>query len=286
MDKITSLVEARKQFSTQESCEEYMASMRWPNGVTCPRCGSKSVTYMGSRHQWQCECRYQFSVTSGTVFHKTHIDLPRWLMAVWLGCHSPKGISSKQIQRELGVTYKTAWYLSRRIRLAIQKNMLGVRVTGKVEIDEGVIKADGGTATGNIPYCAKDVLGMVSRTSGTVRMFVLERLTKAEIVRVCTTNLGKVRSFYTDAALRLQFLGDIAPHYTVNHGWAGHSQYSRRGVHVNRVENFWGLFKRGLMGVYHHLSAKYLQEYLDEFAFRQSNLKDREALVSFVLGSC
>ena len=134
MDKITSLVEARKQFSTQESCEEYLTQMRWPEGVTCPRCGSKHVTYMTSRHQWQCECRYQFSVTSATVFHKTHIDLPRWLMAVWLVCHSPKGISSKQIQRELGVTYKTAWYMTRRIRLAIQNNLVGMRIEGKVEI--------------------------------------------------------------------------------------------------------------------------------------------------------
>jgi len=84
MDKITSLVEARKQLATQESCEGHPAARRWPDGVTCPRCGSKAATYMESRHQWQCECRYQFSVTSGSVFHKTHIDLPRWLMAVWL----------------------------------------------------------------------------------------------------------------------------------------------------------------------------------------------------------
>jgi transposase-like protein len=150
MDKITSLIEARKRFATQESCGRYLASRRWPDGATCPRCGSKRVTYMESRHQWQCECRYQFSVTSGTVFHKTHMDLPRWLMAVWLVCHSPKGVSSKQIQRELGCTYKTAWYMTRRIRLAIQKNLVGVRVSGRVELDEAVVKADGSKATGNV----------------------------------------------------------------------------------------------------------------------------------------
>jgi transposase-like protein len=123
MDKIKSLVEARKEFATQEACEAYLAKMRWPQGVNCPRCGSQDVTYMASRRQWQCECRYQFSVTAGTVFHKTHIDLPRWLMAVWLVCHSPKGVSSKQIQRELGVTYKTAWYMTLRIRRAIQHDL-------------------------------------------------------------------------------------------------------------------------------------------------------------------
>jgi transposase-like protein len=108
IDKITSLVEARKAFVTQEQCEKHLREMRWPNGVTCPRCGSQHVTYMETRRKWQCECRYQFSVTSGTVFHKTHMDLPRWLMAIWLVCHSPKGVSSAQAQRELGVTYKTA----------------------------------------------------------------------------------------------------------------------------------------------------------------------------------
>ncbi|MFA5054210.1 MAG: IS1595 family transposase [Parcubacteria group bacterium] len=286
MDKITSLVEARRQFATQESCEQYLASHRWPDGVTCPRCGSKRVTYMESRHQWQCECRYQFSVTSGTVFHKTHMDLPRWLMAVWLVCHSPKGVSSKQIQRELGCTYKTAWYMTRRIRLAIQNNLVGMRIEGRVEIDEAVIKADGGRATGNVTYNAKDVLGMASRTYGTLRMIVLERLAKEEIQRVCTTNLGKVKAFYTDAAHRFDFLREQAPRYSVTHGWYGHSEYARGNVHVNRVENAWGLFKRGLMGVYHHVNAKYLQEYLDEFAFRQSNLKDQEALVGMVFASC
>ncbi|MDD5264722.1 MAG: IS1595 family transposase, partial [Candidatus Bipolaricaulis sp.] len=244
------------------------------------------VTYMASRHQWQCECRYQFSVTSCTVFHKTHMDLPRWLMAVWLVCHSPKGVSSKQIQRELGCTYKTAWYMTRRIRLAIQKNLVGMRVEGRVEIDEAVIKADGGKATGNVPYAAKDVLGMVSRTNGTLRMIVLDRLTKENIQRVCTTNLGKVRAFYTDAASRFEFLRELAPRYTVTHGWCWRHEYARGNVHVNRVENAWGLFKRGLMGVYHHVNAKYLQEYLDEFSFRQSNLKDQEALVGMVLASC
>ncbi len=91
MEKIKSLVEARKEFATQETCEAYSARNRWPNGVTCPRCGSQDVTYMASRHQWQCVCRYQFSVTAGTVFHRTHMDLPRWFMAVSLLCHSPKG---------------------------------------------------------------------------------------------------------------------------------------------------------------------------------------------------
>jgi len=282
VDKIKSLVEAHKEFDTQEKCEAHLASKRWPHGVTCPRCGSHDVTYMESRRQWQCSCRYQFSVTAGTVFHKTHIDLPRWLMAVWLVCHSPKGISAKQIQRELGVTYKTAWYMARRIRWAIQNNLVGMAIGGKVEIDEGVVKADGGRATGNVTYQAKDVLGLASRTTGNLRMIVLERLTHAEIDRVCVTNLGVVQRIYTDEAGRFKFLSKFGLHQTVNH-WLN---YAKGKVHVNHVENAWSLFKRGLIGVYHHVSAKHLQEYLDEFAFRDSHRKEKAGLMNLVLANC
>lgn len=127
---------------------------------------------------------------------------------------------------------------------------------------------------------------MASRDHGTLRMVVLERLTLAEIKRVCSTNLGVVKSFYTDSAHRLAFLSDIAPRHKVLHGWNGYRQFAKRGVHVNRVEGAWSLFKRGLMGVYHHVSAKYLQEYLDEFAFRQSNRIRRGLLPDLVLASC
>jgi transposase-like protein len=282
MDKIKSLVEARREFDTQEKCEAYLESKRWPNGVTCPRCGSQDVTYMASRRQWQCECRYQFSVTAGTVFHRTHIDLPRWLMAVWLMCYSPKGISGKQIQRELGVTYKTAWYMAKRIRWAMQHNLIGMVVEGEVEIDEAVVKADGGKATGNVTYQAKDVLGLASRTHGTLRMMALKRLTHAEIDRVCIANLGMVQRIYTDEAGRYKFLEKFGLHRTLNH-WLS---FADDEVHVNHVENAWSLFKRGLIGVYHHVSAKCLQEYLDEFAFRCSHRQERAVLVDLVLASC
>ncbi len=282
MDKITSLVEARKRFSTQGSCEEYMTQMRWPNGVTCPRCGSHGVTYMESRHQWQCVCRYQFSVTSGTVFHKTHIDLPRWLMAVWLVCHSPKGISSAQIQRELGVTYKTAWYMTRRIRLAIQNNLVGMRIEGDVEMDDAVVKADGGRASGNVSENCRNVLGVASRDHGTLRMFVIHSLREFDVESITSANLGRVKTIYTDGAQRFAYLSRIGLHRTVTH----YTTYADGEAHVNHVENAWSLFKRALVGVYHHVSAKYLQDYLDEFAFRASNRKDKDAMVSLVLASC
>lgn len=281
MPKITSLVEARKQFASQESCEKYMATMRWPNGVTCPRCGSKTVTYMESRHQWQCECRYQFSVTSGTVFHKTHIDLPRWLMAVWLVCHSPKGISSKQIQRELGVTYKTAWYMTRRIRLAMQNSNFGVKLGGIVEADTTMVQAAQGKRKAGWAHDGQDVLGIASR-DGALRLEIVKDLSSHEVMRVFAKHVGLVRRVFTDEAPYFLNAYQFAPHETVKHA----DHYAIGQIHINHVENAWSLFKRALHGVYHFVSTKYLQEYLDEFAFRGSHRNEREAMVSRVLAAC
>ena len=282
MNKIRSLHQARQEFSTEHKCREYLRRMRWPDGVTCPRCGSKHVTYMKSREKWLCKCRYQFSVTAGTIFHKTHIDLPRWMIAIWQIVHSPKGISSKQLQRELGTTYKTAWYMAKRIRWAIQHTFLGVVVDGTVEIDESIINADGGLATGNVKFNTKDVLGIASRESGVLRMVVLRRLFRFEIERVCSKNFGQVSQIYSDAATRLRFLKNYAPHGYINH-WLG---YADGDVHVNTVESAWALFKRGLVGVFHHVSSKYLQEYLDEFAFRFTYRKHREDMFDQILMHC
>jgi transposase-like protein len=279
--KITSLVEARKQFSTQEACEKYLAKMRWPNGVTCPRCGSKTVTYMESRHQWQCECRYQFSVTSGTVFHKTHMDLPRWLMAIWLVCHSPKGISSKQIERELGVTYKTAWYMTRRIRIAMQNANFGMKLGGIVEADTTMVKAAQGKRKAGWRHDGQDVLGIVSR-DGVLRLEVVKDLSSNEVMRVFAKHVGLVRRIFTDDAAYFRNTYRYAPHSAVNHSL----HYAVGQVHINHVENAWSLFKRGLTGVYHFVSSRYLQEYLDEFAFRGSHRSEGEAMVSLVLSCC
>ena len=283
MNEIKSLHEARQEFSTDHKCRVYLQKMRWPDGVTCPRCGTKHVTFMKSREQWQCnECRYQFSVTAGTIFHKSHIDLPRWMVAIWQIVNSPKGISSKQIQRELGLTYKSAWYLTKRIRWAIQHTFLGIAIEGTVEVDEAVIRADGGKAGGNTPFNTKDVLGMESRDSGALRLIVLDRLWKSEIERVCTKNLKNVHAIYSDAAYRLKFLKRYAPHQSIQH----YLGYADGDVHVNTVESAWALFKRGLVGVFHHVSAKYLQEYLDEFAFRFTYRRERHLMFDQVLMHC
>lgn len=278
MDKITSLVEAQREFATQERCDEYLAEMRWPNGVECPRCGSKAVTRLSTRRKWQCRgCRYQFSVTAGTIFHKTYIDLPRWMMAVWLMCNSPKGCSSKQLERTLGVTYKTAWYMTHRIRKAMIADHAEVKLSGVIEIDDAVVKSDKGTRWGGGSY----VLGMASR-DGDIKLKLLNKLKGEEVRRVVAENVDYVKSFYTDGHKLYRRMHELGPHQFVVH----QTQWVDGDVHTNFVENAWSLFKRSLVGIFHHVSAKYLQAYLDEFSFRYSHRDEKPRLMDLVLASC
>jgi transposase-like protein len=170
----------------------------------------------------------------------------------------------------------------KRIRWAIQHTFIGVTIEGTVELDEAVVKADGGKATCYKTFNMKDVLGMTSRESGILRMVVLDRLWKSEIERVCSKTFKDVHDIYTDAAMRLRFLKMYGNHQYINH-WLG---YADGEVHVNTIESAWALFKRGLVGVFHHVSAKYLQEYLDEFAFRFSYRRDRGLMFDQVLSHC
>ena len=282
MDKIKSLAQARKEFSTQQKCEEYLARKRWPNGVTCPRCGRKHQHHMPRYRKWYCKhCDYQYSVTVGTIFHATKLPLTKWMVAVWFLCHSPKGCSAKQLERILGVCYETAWSMAHRIRKAMANDVNGILIEGQVEIDSAVIKADGGEATCNVKYDAKDVLGILTR-GGALRLFVLERLRKADVEHIVKRTLGEVEMIYSDMCYKLRFLGEQYPHKTVNH-WLTHVDGD---AHVNNCENVFSLFKRGLLGLFHHVSAKYLQAYLDEFAFRYSHRYEKGILFDRVLASC
>lgn len=281
MHEIKSLTEAQREFSTQHKCEEYLARRRWPTGVKCPRCGRKHQHHMPRYRKWYCRwCDYQYSVTAGTIFHNTKLPLPKWFVAVWLLCYSPKGCSAKQLERILGVHYETAWSMAHRIRKAMASDVNELPLSGSIEIDVAVIHAAGGKATGNISYDAKDVLGIAQR-GGVLRMFVLDRLRKADIEHIVRKNLSEVEAIYSDMCGKLRFLKDLYPHFTVNH-WLS---YVNGDAHVNNCENAFSLFKRGLMGLFHHVSAKWLQSYLDAFAFRYSHRYEKGTLFDLVLAS-
>ena len=197
-------------------------------------------------------------------------------------CHSQKGVSSKQLQRTLGVTYKTAWYMTKRIRRAMRHDVFEDLLCGIIEVDDAVVRADGGTASGNVKYDAKNVLGVAER-GGFLRMQVLENLKAKSIKRVIAQNLGEVQEIYSDATSRLFFLAEFGRHQSVAHAY---DEYVLGDAHVNTIENAWSLFKRGLVGMYHHVSAKHLQSYLDEFAFRYSHRKEKGTMIDLVLAGC
>src|SRR5712692_10645189 len=129
------LMKLMEDFDTETECREYLEGLRWPKGLACPRCTGETISRIAKRDQFDCDsCRYQFSVMSGTIFHDSHLPLPKWFAATYLLCESRKGMSANQIKRMLGISYKTAWYLCHRIRAAMTE--AEHKLTGTVEIDE------------------------------------------------------------------------------------------------------------------------------------------------------
>jgi len=275
-----SLADLRATFTTQLKCEVYLKKMRWPYGVSCPFCGCRHPVYMKTYKRWHCtNCRKQFTLTSKTIFHDTRLPLIKWFEVIWLMCNSPKGVSAKQIQREVGVTYKIAWRMQHKVREAMKHNIFAQGLCGIVEVDEAEVRTTntggGGGSNRNI------VLGMVER-DGFLRMAMIDNYKSLTIDKVVSKNFQDVHQIYTDGAHWLRFLNKYGQHDYVTH----YIQYCKDDVNVNTIENVWSLLKRGIMGIYHHISTKHLQSYLDEFSFRFSYRKIKPAMFDLVLVSC
>lgn len=265
-----------EQFRSEDKCRQYMEDLRWPDGVRCPRCGNDSVSHIEKRRQWECNeesCRYQFSVTAGTVFHDSHLPLWKWFLAIYLIGESRKGISAKQLQRTLGVSYKTAWYLGHRVRSAMEEDS-PVPLQGIVEVDEtwigGVHQKTETDRTGRGKK--KLVLGAIAR-DGEVRL-VMKGGKGREGKR---SYQGFVKDIVGDDAEYIfsdsdSSWGEMTDWNTKHRKVDHHADEWVRGiVHTNTIESVWSLFKRSVVGTYHQMSAKHLPAYLDEMAFRFNN---------------
>ena len=273
-----SLTDLRKRFSTQHKCEKYLKKMRWTHGVICPFCGCIHNTYLKDWKRWQCRsCKRQFTVTSHTIFHGTRLPLIKWFEAIWLMCNSPKGVSAKQIQRHIGVTYKVAWRMTHQIRKAMKHDTFHDGLCGIVEVDETEIKTTGGGGGSD----RNTVLGMYDR-DGFLKMAMIENYKSLTIERVIAKNFKQVSAIYSDGAHWLRFLKKYGKHEFVRH----YTEYCKDEVHTNNIENVWSPLKRGIVGIFHHISTKYLQSYLDEFSFRFSNREDKGSMFDAVLSSC
>ena len=266
------LVTLVERFHSEDACREYLEKLRWPEGIECPRCQSKSISEIRDRDQFDCNsCRYQFSVTAGTIFHDTHLHLWKWFAAIYLMCESKKGISANQLKRTLGVSYKTAWYLCHRIREAMRGKGSEL-LRGAIEIDEtfigGKVRGKGKGYKGNKAV----VVGAVQR-GGEIRLKVAagrDSLALREFIRRHTHDETDV--FYTDEWDGYDGIGDKdTRHERIKHR-AGEYVYGE--VHTNNVENVWSLLKRSIVGSFHKVSVKHLDRYLDELEWRFNNRKN------------
>jgi len=296
MSEPTTLQEAVTYFSSPQNCLEYLAAKRWPNGVSCPTCGSEKVKFNAGHRVWQCSkhhAKRQFSVKVGTIFEDSPIGLDKWLTAVWMLTSCKNGVSSYEIARGLGVTQKTAWFMMHRIRLALQDND-GGKLGGEVEVDEAFI---GGLARnmhinkrrakimGTGGHDKVPVLGILKR-HGRVRTSVIPDVTRETLHGKVRENVASGAQVFTDAWTAYTGLNPEYVHSVIDHAKA----YAIENVHTNGLENFWSLLKRGIRGTYVSVEPFHLFRYLDEQAFRfnyREDLDDRgrfDIAVSQIIG--
>jgi len=268
------LIGLMSDFDTDIECRTFLEELRWPKGPQCPRCKSMAISRITKRRMFDCDgCRYQFSVTAGTLFHDSHLPLPKWFLAIFLMCESKKGMSANQLKRMLKVSYKTAWYLCHRIRAAMTE-LNPEPLRGTVEVDETYIGNGRGMGAGNRERHTM-ILAAVAR-DGEIRMRKATRKhrTRKELGEFISTHVHpETANIYTDDAAQYGGLqSEHTWHQRVNHSIG---EYVRGDVHTNTVESAFSLFKRSIVGSFHQMSAKHLDRYLDEFEFRFNNRRNK-----------
>ena len=266
----------------------HVEAMLWPHGPVCPQCGVMDNAYKlegvrskpskkhpegKERHGLKkCkDCGKQFTVRIGTIFEDSPIDLHLWLQAIYLMTSSKKGISSHQLARTLGITVKSGWFASHRIREAMRTGSFKAPLGGKgekVEADETFIGRKKGVPVRRGTSHKMAVLSLVER-GGNVRSFTIDTTRAKEIGPIVNKNIARESDLMTDEAGQYKSIGKRFE----SHGWVTHSmgQYVDGPVHINTVEGYFSIFKRGMKGVYQHCSEKHLHRYLAEFDFRYNN---------------
>ena len=279
----TTLLAAVRYFASPDNCREYMVSRRWPNGVTCPQCGSASVYFDSSRNGWECKTRHpkrKFTLKTGTIFEDSALGLDKWLPCVWMIANCKNGISSHEIARALGVTQKTAWFMLQRIRLALQGDE-GGKMSGDVEVDETyiggrarnmsaskkkrVLSGHKGGFTGKVA-----VMGLLERHEdgiSRVRTRIVRNNKRSAIQPVVRQEVTEGSNVYTDALMSYYGLDATYIHGVIDQA----IKYAEGQVHTNGLENFWSLLKRALRGTYVAVEPFHLFRYLDEQVFRFNN---------------
>ena len=271
-------------FHNEEAAYAFVEAHGWPHGPVCPKCGviGRAGKLGGASTRigvWKCyECRKPFTVKVGTIFESSHIALRLWLQAIFLIASSKKGISSNQLHRTLGITLKSAWFMSHRIREAmrIDGDVFGIG-GGSVEVDETFIGRDktkkpDGVKKGRGYEHKNKVLSLVDRTTGQARSIVVDDLKATTIVPILQANIDREARILTDEAGQYHHLRrHFADHQFTRHGQGEYVSASDRTIHTNTIEGFFSVFKRGMKGVYQHCGHNHLNRYMAEFDFRYNN---------------
>lgn len=271
-------------YHNEDRARAHLESVRWPNGVVCPHCGGTDNARpvkgksMGPGWYYCGDCTSKFTVRVGTVYERSHIALHKWLLAFRLMASSKKGISAHQLHRSLGITYKSAWFMSHRIREAMREGGLAsMGGSGKtVEVDETFIGHDKsikpkGQKKGRGYHHKYKVLSLVER-GGKVRSIVVDDLRAKTIVPILREQIDRESRVMTDEAGYYKAVGrEFAEHGVVRHGIGEYVSVTDPTVHTNTLEGYFSIFKRGMKGVYQHCAKRHLPRYLAEFDFRYSN---------------
>jgi transposase-like protein len=274
-------------FHDETSAREALEAVRWPDGAVCPHCGNsdqdKLAKVEGKKQShrpglWYCnECKGQFTVTVGTVFERSKVPLTKWWMAAHMMSSNKNGVSAHEIHRNLGVTYKTAWFMMHRLREAMT-DLAPTPMGGSgksIQADE--------TYIGNSSKRAKSykkghshknsIVALVDPSTGTARAFHVKRADAETVREILVTNAHRSSELHTDESrLYIKVGAEFAAHKTIEHGVNQRGFYvGKDGQTTNNVENFFGVFKRGMRGTYVFCSEQHLKRYLAEFSFRYSN---------------
>jgi len=293
------LQEAILYFASEDNCLAYLVAKRWPDGVTCPTCGSKEVTSLKNQRRWKCRVdheRRQFSVKVGSIMEDSPVPLSKCLPAMWMITNAKNGISSCEIARALGVMQKTAWFLLHRIRYAMQQGSFE-KMSGQIEADETYIgglarnmhkdkKAKKITGTGGsgkaivmgllerhgIDKSQKiiDIIGTAEKKASRVGAKVIQNTDKDTLHGEVKEHVKPGSELFTDAHLSYRGLDPEYVHQFVDHAEA---YVKDQVVHTNGLENFWSLLKRGIKGTYVSVEPFHLTRYVDEQAFRFNERK-------------
>lgn len=262
----TNLVNLIERYGDEEKARKCLEQLKWPDGIKCPRCGSEKISRIHKRDQFDCDaCRYQFSVTAGTIFHDSHLPLWKWFLAIYLMTESKKGISANQLKRSLAVSYKTAWYLCHRIRKAMEETNVGPQLDGVVEVDETYVGGKYDKRRKRNAWDKQAVIGLLQR-GGRFEAKTIPTNGRKVLCGVMAERVKKGSEIMTDEYAGYRAVDKIGlKHESVNHS---KEEWARGDVNTNHVENAWSLFKRSIVGSYHQISTKHMDAYLDEFEWR------------------